>query len=317
MTHGTIALRAVEREEEAGLLPGMAGRREAVTVYVHSVFRSTVNIADERGLFLSLGNRSSMLAPRMAIIDRDLDFTGLDPTLKPGKIIEIIGHSLLLSDRVRCDLSAARATSLAIPRVAAVDSESLSAAVTVLTESLKLYGKPGGAGRPWLRYASGSGALDTLHEQAFYRELIGLSRLMHDGGEQGLYENAAGLVGMGIGLTPTADDFLTGFFGTLLAARAACRDWAELNRDRWLESVAGNTTFLGFEMLKQALEGKVNQAALNVIQACFGSDRRSLEVPITRLLELGSTSGTDMLAGIAFGLTTLQVWKRRERQIED
>lgn len=309
MVQEVITLQAVEREEGAWLLPPAAEGCPSVAGTVHSVYRSTLNILDVRGALHSLGTASSILSPGMAVIDRNTDFTGWADDIKPGKSIVIDSEYLLLSGRIRCDLSAARAVSLDIPRLPAGLP---TAMCTELNTILRIYGKPGGAGRPWLLYAEGSGTLETLHEKAFYQEMLGLLSLMRSGEEEVLYDALGAIAGMGIGLTPTADDFITGFLGIMLAARSGSRKWARRHRTRWLAGIAGRTTFLGFEMLKQVLCGRLNRAALEVVTACFSTNKDDLYASARRLIGLGSTSGTDMLAGMAFGLEALHVWKRRE-----
>lgn len=309
MTHPYITFLAAEREEGVeGLLPDTAGHPSSFIGNVHSVYRSTINIADNQGIRLSLGVRSAVLGPNMVVIDEDLDFTSLDANIKPGKQVKLLGDILILSESIRCDLSAADVISLNIPAfVGAVKDH----AARDITDILQHYGKSGGAGQPWLLHKTGRGVLSTLHEKAFYQELVQLFNLLSSSEEETLYEHMASLIGMGIGLTPTADDFVTGCFSVLLAGHSGCREWVPLHGDCWLDSIKGRTTFLGYEMLRQVLAGKVNQAALDVLHACFCPEAADLEKRVRRLLTLGSTSGTDMLAGMAFGLETLHVWKRR------
>lgn len=329
-----ITLRAIMRDANAWLAaPSSTGT-------VHSVYRSTINIAltNAGGCLLSLGVRSAVPAPGMAVIDRDVDFRNLDTSIKQGKQVEIIGNYLILTDNFRCDLAAAHPVSLALPMVNPEEITEPGGRAEQITAWIKRSGKPGGAGRPWLLLAADDGGadlpeelgashaldklkpnrphtpnkLDTLHEKAFYHELQRLSQVLYSDDESALYEALAAPVGMGIGLTPTADDFATGCLGLLLAARPSCREWADANRTRWLADIQGKTTFLGYEMLHHVLHGAINQAALDVIAACLHPQVCEWEARVERLLALGSTSGTDMLCGIAFGLHALQVWKRRE-----
>jgi hypothetical protein len=323
-----ITLRAILRDADVWRMPA------SLTGTVHSVYRSTINIAltHVEGRLLSLGVRLAVLSPGMAVIDQNVDFRDLDASIKQGKQVEIIGNYLILSDHVRCDLSTAHPVSLALP----VYTEEIAAPggrAKQITAWVKRYGKPGGAGRPWLLLTADDGGadppeelganhaldklntpikLDTLHEKAFYHEVQRLAHVLHFDDESALYEALAAPVGMGIGLTPTADDFATGCLGLLLAARPSCREWAGANRTRWLADIQEKTTFLGYEMLHHVLHGAINQAALDVITACLHPQAWEWEARVQRLLSLGSTSGTDMLCGIAFGLHALQVWKRRE-----
>lgn len=303
---GITVLQAIKRDAGLRLPPAGAGSGS----YVHSVYRSTINICGEEGeLLLTLAVPSAVMAPGMAVIDREADFKELCANIKPGKHIRIDGKNIHLSHTVICHLPGARPVSLTIPCTPADATVRTSSEVTAV---LRRWAKPGGAGRPWLLYAGCPVQLETLHERALYTELTSLDLLMRSGGEEQLYEAAGGIAGLGIGLTPSADDFLAGFFGILYAARPAFRAWAAASGGAWIGRVKGQTTFLAAEMLKRTLEGETNEAALGVMAACFGNGKEPLEAAVRRLLALGSTSGTDMLAGMAFGLETLDVWKRRE-----
>lgn len=302
---GVTALQAIKRD--AGLRLPLA--RSGSGAYIHSVFRSTVNICGEEGeLLLTLAVPSTVMAPGMAVINRESDFRVLCTNIKPGKQIRIDGKIIYLSDSLVCHWGGAALVSLAIPLALSAAPVRTAAELTAI---LRRWAKPGGAGRPWLLCAGCAVQLETLHERALYAKLTLLDLLMRTGKEEQLYEAMGGIVGLGIGLTPSADDFLAGFFGVLFAARPAFREWAAVHGDVWLSRVKGQTTFLAGEMLKRTLAGEANEAALGVMRVCFGNEKKSLEEVAQRLMALGSTSGTDMLAGMAFGLETLDVWKRR------
>lgn len=106
------------------------------------------------------------------------------------------------------------------------------------------------------------------------------------------FDNFAGL---GMGLTPSGDDFLTGLLATWQYFESPLYKKMESCSAKWLQRLKGRTTTVSYFMLKQCLEGQVNEALLNVLDNIDGNPIPHLQ----RILEMGSTSGTDMLTGVS------------------
>ena len=116
-----------------------------------------------------------------------------------------------------------------------------------------------------------------------------------------------GLVGLGVGSTPTGDDLLAGLFagvelfGSALPAREVERlipfsRGVAAQALSWSETV---TTALSAVLLRHAVRGEVCRPAGRLIVALArGLDRDALAEALDGLLAVGSTSGRDL----AFGL---------------
>lgn len=111
------------------------------------------------------------------------------------------------------------------------------------------------------------------------------------------------LVGLGLGLTPSGDDFLCGFM-----AAAHCRLGAqsqflrELERSvlAWLE----NTNAISATFLRCAAEGKVSGALQALAEALQGGTH--CRNALVNLCAFGHSSGMDITTGFLYGLT---VWE--------
>jgi hypothetical protein len=107
------------------------------------------------------------------------------------------------------------------------------------------------------------------------------------------------VVGMGVGLTPSADDAL---IGALCVLAAVGSPFSEVSRevDAWLRSDgAGATTDVSASYLRLALEGAFS-APLNRTVLSLGEDvpDARLAAAVRALAQVGATSGMDAAVGV-------------------
>ncbi len=104
-----------------------------------------------------------------------------------------------------------------------------------------------------------------------------------------------GMIGLGAGLTPSADDFLTGMLFTLdligSSKRQALQAGVLPNLTR--------TTYVSKEMLWHACNGRYSTILLDLAQ----EDKRKLNDKLHEILRHGHTSGYDTLFGMLVALT--------------
>ncbi len=119
------------------------------------------------------------------------------------------------------------------------------------------------------------------------------------------------LVGLGEGLTPSGDDFLGGLLFTLRYVSGACcgrspLDWDAI--DGWVRKVEPWTSAISHAMLSDLASGHGPEPLHEVICAiAAGAPPDRIALPAARLIEVGQTSGWDMLAGVAAGLDVVSV----------
>lgn len=113
---------------------------------------------------------------------------------------------------------------------------------------------------------------------------------------------AAGLAGLGGGLTPTGDDVLVG----VLVALAALPDRsAQELRTAVREGTVGRTTRISEAYLDAATRGEASEAWQTLLAALGGDDRQSVVDAGRRILAFGETSGADMLTGFLLAMQAL------------
>ncbi|HEV2225265.1 MAG TPA: DUF2877 domain-containing protein [Nitrososphaerales archaeon] len=123
-----------------------------------------------------------------------------------------------------------------------------------------------------------------------------------------------GLLGLGIGLTPSGDDLLCGVF---VAIVLGSRSGFEIPRGLQpifaeIASSHGRTTLLGREFLLQASLGKANEKVIDFVSALYASDVDVMVKSLKALLAMGETSGTDTALGVIVGAKSSLGWARRK-----
>lgn len=106
-----------------------------------------------------------------------------------------------------------------------------------------------------------------------------------------------GLVGLGLGLTPSGDDFLTGCLATLWYSLGP----GDSRVERLRKEIAlrlERTTFISAQMLQAACEGRFRASLQKLVAQVFRDDGRELQRALDALLAVGASSGRDMAAGV-------------------
>ena len=125
---------------------------------------------------------------------------------------------------------------------------------------------------------------------------------------QGQYEEAAraaaDCAGCGMGLTPSSDDLLSGYFATLhLLFRARKRIEAKSHICDMAQAAAEKTNRISATFLRQSGEALANDAICALFRSVDAFPDTSLCArAIARVLAIGSTSGADMLTGTVLAL---------------
>lgn len=120
------------------------------------------------------------------------------------------------------------------------------------------------------------------------------------------------MVGFGLGLTPSGDDLLTGFYAALcVLGGPAARPWAAAVREA-ARPCLNSTTQVGRWMLTCALEGRWRTSLQRVLLACAGQTGQNLEQAVRGLLAVGASSGFDMCIGVQSALALLDQIERSE-----
>lgn len=119
---------------------------------------------------------------------------------------------------------------------------------------------------------------------------------------------AAQFAGCGMGLTPSSDDLLCGYFVTLhLLNRGSNREHARALIPRMAQAAAQRTNRISATFLLQSGGGLTNAALIDLFRSIFTfMDTAAAARAIDRVISIGSTSGADMLTGVVLALRQFQ-----------
>lgn len=118
--------------------------------------------------------------------------------------------------------------------------------------------------------------------------------------QSGSPDGAAGLIGLGPGLTPSGDDLIG---GALCALHAAGRGTVATRLAAWALPLARDgTNRISYAHLACAAEGECAEAVNDAIVAILAGGT----VDLTRIDSIGHTSGWDALAGAVVALDAIQ-----------
>ncbi len=113
------------------------------------------------------------------------------------------------------------------------------------------------------------------------------------------------LLGLGPGLTPSGDDFIGGiFFALAHAPRPAWQHAMPAVHARVRQAAAGATNPISAALLDDLLQGASYSLLHEVLAALDAPDHRAIAPATTALLNLGASSGADLLCGLLLALTT-------------
>ncbi len=132
-------------------------------------------------------------------------------------------------------------------------------------------------------------------------QLLGAAKF---GDIRGVERVAQKLIGLGPGLSPSADDALSGFTAALW--------WAShsLNRgvdrvegiNRAIASKASSTTLLSGQLLRHAARGEVNERVEKLLGKLLEGAPSEIEPLVEQVMKIGETSGIDMMVGLLLGV---------------
>ncbi|MHC1759826.1 MAG: DUF2877 domain-containing protein [Negativicutes bacterium] len=137
-----------------------------------------------------------------------------------------------------------------------------------------------------------------------------LFQALRQGDGQSLLGACSRLIGLGPGLTPSGDDFLSGIMLALHWGKQAmafevdvCQqvDWQAV-----IDASKERTNLISHTQMFYASQGQANEVLTKLLSSLFGSaNEETVQNDIEKVLAIGSTSGSDILAGIGKGLEFL------------
>ncbi|GAA1024695.1 MULTISPECIES: DUF2877 domain-containing protein [Amycolatopsis] len=173
-----------------------------------------------------------------------------------------------------------------------LDRTELAARARLLDDLLAAHGVPGGM------QGNTSDPFQAAVSIRLRQGQTALTQALRRNDAEAARKAAEGLVGLGPGLTPAGDDFLTGL--ALVAAQPGSR---ATSFPRLTGKILARTTLLSAVTLCEAANGRARESLLDLLRRLLEpGGGTGLADAVARVAAIGHTSGTDLLSGVAAGL---------------
>lgn len=269
-------------------------RKIGVVANVVNIFNKVINIElTNPSLLITLSKGEVTPAPYTMKAVSPIEFDKFRDHLNIGDTFRFktAGEMIVNDDKVI--YSAAKEFSSLIDRVKPNEAE-LSAKLENLDYFLQSKGNYGGLLNAYLSQNVTDHHLTvslSIYDN-YFREL--LKKLSNEF----TAENLKKFIGLGVGLTPSGDDFIVGLI-SVLSRYDTYEKWLyEIKCEFKKSTIDSKTTRVSTHMINYALEGYFNGA---LIELMYGGQTEAM----VNVNSIGSTSGTDMLTGVGFGLNQL------------
>ena len=124
-----------------------------------------------------------------------------------------------------------------------------------------------------------------------------LMSVLQEQHHQNLADVVRQFVGLGIGLTPSGDDYLVGLMAFLLLKNHPVNEIYPGFYQGIIQGV-NNTTPISAITLEKALVHEYRENMCQLIQSLVDTDETNIHLQFLNILNIGSSSGSDMLFGI-------------------
>ena len=140
--------------------------------------------------------------------------------------------------------------------------------------------------------------------RAVLPRLIDLVNAAKSENVEGVKGAAQKLIGLGLGLSPSADDTLSGFTAALWwVSHSLGKSIDRVKKiNETVISCSDATTLLSQQLLRHAAKGETNEQVGELLEAILAGAPPDIEKWVEEVLKIGETSGIDMMVGLLLGL---------------
>lgn len=264
------------------------------TLLVESVFRHTLNLVSEQ-----TGERYTLFLENGYSAPRAMTVTALG-SVKPGDTMQIANGAIQLSavtvNMQHCEFRGNGIAQQGAPK---------SSQIVALQQWLAAYAVEGSFFEP---AANDAVSQATVKRLATARNFF--ARMMRE--EGGIEVATKGLIGLGIGLTPSGDDYLVGWLAIIRSTRMF-GEQGSLELELAIREQLHRTTAVSRLYLEEALLGQFAEPIRAVCSAVSSGNDRQVEEAAQVLFEHGATSGQDVIVGM---IDALSMYKHKEMNNE-
>ncbi|MBU5436957.1 DUF2877 domain-containing protein [Tissierella sp. MSJ-40] len=281
---------------------------------IHSIYSRTINFLDKKKSMYTIGSKNIDNSPFTLRIDsEDINFEDLN--LKEGNLLFKVDNNLVIDNKVEINISPKSLLwNPALYGRKDLDKGIITNNIDYFNNLILSNGSYGGCKYFYLKnYLKEKNHKPTLIEKELARRIeILLDTLNYKVIDK---DKINSLIGFGVGLTPSGDDFLTGFLSTF---NIISTDYTTKIKEKLTDLIDINkisTTDVSKQMLLITLKGEAREYVLNFINSFLDGNKDRFLFSFKNLLNIGSSSGTDLAIGVvtAFNLSinnfNMEEWK--------
>lgn len=146
---------------------------------------------------------------------------------------------------------------------------------------------------------------DNLYSRYIADDLEAFERAIFTSDWKTAVELTDKLVGFGMGLTPSCDDFLTAFLVVFWCAgelRPGHYPWVSQFNQAVARTAKKQTTLISANMLGHAMNGKICRSHQQLVRACLFNHNEDLILLASQVMRHGASSGADFMLGLVCAL---------------
>jgi hypothetical protein len=262
--------------------------------FVHSTFNRTFNFQClETGELYTIACSKLDNGPNTLILDME-SFETLN--IKVNDRVRVEDNNLFIADKLVVSTKSTAKWKCLLPDYPK-NLDLLRQNLAKMKNYIDIYGKGGGIKKDLQSNSPFEAEMSKMLEKRtnlLFKELVNL-RMTN------ALKHAISLIGLGPGLTPSGDDFLVGLF-TIFHLKNSPFYEQQSFCEEVLIKAKPLTNDISYTALKKAANGKVRESIICLIASLIGGNEEDINLSLNKVLNIGSSSGTDIALGIVCGL---------------
>ncbi|MEH7505421.1 DUF2877 domain-containing protein [Neobacillus drentensis] len=265
-----------------------------LTGIVHSTFKRTINIhCNENGELFTIASSQIDNGPNTLVINSaSLEESNIDV----NDVVYVKSKMLYIANKLAISTNQSEKWTGILPEYPA-NTENISRNLKRMIEYIDFHGKAGGMKK---KVAAPSLFEIEMSRMLEERSNLLLNELLNNRMTSALH-HAVSLIGLGPGLTPSGDDYLVGLF-TIINLRNSPFYSHQSFCGEVLQKAKTLTNEISYMALKKASIGQVRESIIHLVHSILNGVEDDLYLSLNKVLNIGSSSGTDIALGLVCGL---------------
>ncbi|HCX61564.1 DUF2877 domain-containing protein [Sedimentibacter sp.] len=264
---------------------------------IHSVYSKTINFLDNKENMYTIGVKKIDNSPYTVRLDTEtLEFSNFQ--FRPKTPIFKLNNSIVIENKIKIDFNTdSKLWNTDIKPIKEIDRNIIFNRIEHFNQLIMHKGSYGGCKYYYLKnYLQTENDKASLIEKELCKKIE--SFICNIQTKNINREIITSLIGFGAGLTPSGDDFITGFLSAIniISINYTNKIKNELRHSIDINKIS--TTDVSKQMLLTAINGETREYIINFISSFFNKGEENFLFSLNNLLSIGYSSGTDIAIGV-------------------